>query len=149
MAAIAPKLAPLAVFAILCAQARADQASDALAQLKVIADALSAGNPSEAMSPFDRSCPNYDRLSNDFEGLTNAFRIVNEIDPGDEEDSPDQIKLTVTWTLSLRDLGMNNTEQRRADINVRFVLKGRKWKIVDFTPIAIFDPAPAPSNKKQ
>jgi hypothetical protein len=116
------------------------KASDARSQLEVIATALTTGNPVQAMTPFDKSYPNYDKLSNYFSGLTNAFQIVNEIDVTGEEDTRTETKLTVSWTITLSDLGTNYTEQRQADVNVRLMLKDRKWKIVDFGPIAIFDP---------
>jgi hypothetical protein len=140
MAAIGRKAAAITAFAFLVAQGRADQASEARSQLEVIATALTTGNPVQAMTPFDKSYPNYDKLSNYFGGLTNAFQIVNEIDVTGEEDTSTETKLTVSWTITLSDLGTNYTEQRRADVNVRLMLKDRKWKIVDFEPIAIFDP---------
>jgi hypothetical protein len=133
--------------AFLLAHARADQASEARSQLEVIATALTTGNPVEAMTPFDKSYANYDKLSNYFSGLTNAFQIVNEIDVTGEEDAAAETKLTATWTITLSDLGTHYTEQRRADINARLVLKDRKWKIVDFAPIAIFDPQQKPAPK--
>jgi hypothetical protein len=144
MAAIGHKALMIA-FAFVVAQARADQASDARSQLEVIATALTTGNPAQAMTPFDKSYANYDKLSNYFSGLTGAFQIVNEIDVSDEEDKATETKLTVSWTLTLSDLGTNYTQQRRDDISVRLVLKDRKWKIVDFAPIAIFDPQPKPA----
>lgn len=100
------------------------------------------------MVPFDSSCPNYEKLSNYFEGLTNSFRVENEIDINDEEDAATETKLTVNWTITLTDLGSNYTEQHRADINIRLALKGRKWKIVDFAPIEIFDPQQKPPPAK-
>ena len=121
---------------------RADQAADVHSKLAAIATALTAGNPAEAMSPFDKSYLNYEKLSNYFGGLTNAFQIVNEVDVVDEEDSATESKLTVHWTITLSDLGSNYTERRVGDINARLVLKDRKWKIVDFSPIDIFDPQP-------
>lgn len=149
MAAIARKSALLICFALSVTLARADQSSDARAQLRAIASGLTAGSAVQAMVPFDESCPNYTKLSNDFEGLTNAFRIDNEIDVNDEEDAPSETKLTVIWTITLTDLGTNFTEQRRGTVNIRLVLKGRHWKIVEFAPIEIFDPQqkPPPASK--
>ena len=111
-------------------------------QLEVIAAALTAGNPAEAISPFDKSFANYDKLSNYFGGLTSAFQIVNEVDVTDETDSAAETKVTVNWTITLSDLATNYTERRMGEINVRLVRKNGKWKIADFTPINIFDPQP-------
>ncbi len=141
MAAIVPRSTLLLCFVLFLRYARADQSLDVRTQLRAIAAGLTAGSSAQAMVPFDESCPNYTKLSNDFEGLTNAFRIENEIDVNDEDDAPAETKLTVTWTITLTDLGTSFTEQRRGNINIRLVRKGRKWKIVDFAPIEIFDPA--------
>src|ERR1700761_6462587 len=84
---------------------RGDQPADVRSKLAAIATALTAGNPAEAMVPFDKSYPNYGKLSNYFGGLTNAFQIVNEVDVVDEEDSATESKLTVHWTITLSDLG--------------------------------------------
>ncbi len=128
-------------------QARADQAADARSKLEVIARGLSEGNPADAISPFDKSYPSYDKLSGYFGGLTDAFQIVNEIDVVDERDTDAETTLTVRWTMTLSDLGSNYTERRTGDIQARLVLKGRKWKIVEFAPIEIFDPRPKPWPK--
>ena len=126
---------------------RADQTADVRSQVEAIARGLSAGDPAAAMSPFDKSYAHYDKLSDDFGGLTAAFDIVNNIDVVDEEDTAADSKLSVHWTITLSDLQSHFTEQRAGDINVRLVLKDRKWKIVEFSPIDVFDPQPKPWPK--
>lgn len=126
---------------------RADQASDLRARLEVVARGLSEGNPSDALVPFDKSYADYGKLSNYFAGLTNAYSVVNEIDVTDEDDTPAEIKATVHWIITLSDLGSNYTQRRAGDIHVRLVRKGREWKIVEFSPIDIFDPQPKPWPK--
>jgi hypothetical protein len=126
---------------------RADQASDVRSQVETIARSLSAGDPAAAIAPFDKSYAQYDKLSDDFGGLTSAFEIVNNLDMVDEEDTAAESKLTVHWIITLSDLQSHFTQQRVGDINVRLVLKGRKWKVVDFSPIEVFDPKPQPWPK--
>ena len=119
----------------------ADRAADLRTQLGVIATALGSANPSEAMAPFDKACPNYEKISGYFQALT-AYQIENEVDVKDEQDSGDSSQLTVTWALTLTDLASNRTDHRSDDINVRMLLKKGKWKIVEFSPINIFNPLP-------
>lgn len=126
---------------------RADQASDVRSQVETIARGLSAGDPAAAMAPFDKSYTHYDTLSDYFGGLTSAFEIVNNVDVVDEEDTAAESKLTVHWTITLSDLQSHFTQQRMGDVQVRLVLKNRKWKIVDFSPIEVFDPKPQPWPK--
>jgi len=137
MAAIGVR-AILVLFAL--SALRADQAADARSTLDQVARGLSEGNPADAISPFDKSYGDYDKLSGYFGGLTDAFQIVNEIDVVDERDTERDITLTARWTITLSDLGSNYTERRVGDIQVRLLLKNRKWKIVEFLPIDIFDP---------
>lgn len=147
MAVTGRRAAGIALVAVSLAQVRADQASEARSQLQAIAAGLTGGDAAAAMMPFDGSCANYEKLSNYFDGLTSAFQVANEIDVVDEQDAAAETKLTVNWTITLIDLGTDYSERRRSDINVRLVLKGRKWKIVDFAPIEIFDPAQKPASK--
>jgi len=124
----------------------ADRAADVRSQISTIATALTAGNPADAMTPFDKSFPNYEKLSNYFQGL-NAFTTNSEVDVTDEEDAADETKVTIHWTLTLNDLGSNATERRSSDIDVRLVPRNGKWKIVDFSPISIFDPNAGPAKR--
>jgi Tfp pilus assembly protein PilW len=127
--------------------ARADQAASVRSAVEEVAVGLSAGNPAEAMTAFDKSYRNYDKLSSYFDGLTSAFRIVNEVDVVAETDAASETKITVHWTITLTDLGTNYTERREGDIDARLVVKERKWKIVDFAPIGVFDPQSKPPSK--
>ncbi len=119
---------------------RADRAADIRAQLSYVATSLTAGNATDAMGPFDKSFSNYNKLSSYFQGLSAAFQVDNEVDVIDEQDMDASSNLTITWTLTLTDLGTDATERRTQDINVRLVLKDGKWKIVDFSPISLFNP---------
>jgi hypothetical protein len=135
------------LLALPLAQVHADQASDARSQVEVIATGLSAGDPAAAISPFDKSYAQYDKLNDYFGGLTSAFEIVNNLDIVNEDDTAAESKLTVHWTITLSDLQSHFTQQRVGDIHVRLVSKDRKWKIVDFSPIEVFDPKPQPWPK--
>lgn len=119
---------------------RADQAQDIRARISQIATALTAGNPAEAMAPFDKSYPDYAKLSSYFAGLTSAFQVENEVSVTDEEDAPTESKVTIDWSLTLTDLGTNATIQRTAVITAKLVRQGREWRIIAFAPIEIFNP---------
>ncbi len=124
----------------------ADRAGDVLAQISSVGTALTSGDATEAMEPFDKSFVNYDKLSGYFEGLSN-YQVENEVDVTDEQDTDTGTTLTITWTLTLTDPSTNHSEGRTADINVRLVSRGGKWKIVDFSPIDIFNPLQKRTSK--
>lgn len=117
------------------------QSAQARAVLGSVADALTAGNAADAIAHFDKAFPKYDALSNDLNGLVNAFYISSEIEVLDEDDAPAETKLTVRWAITLTDLQSYYTEDRSAELAVRLVRKGEKWRIVGLSPISLFDPA--------
>jgi hypothetical protein len=142
MAAIGRSISTLLLLAA-AAPLWADQSTDVRAQISQIATALTTGNAADAMTPFDKSFSDYERLRRFFQGL-NAFQVNSEVDVVDEQDTETATTLTVNWTLTLTDLSSNFTERRNGDINVRLIRKDKKWKIVEFSPIDLFDPQQKP-----
>jgi hypothetical protein len=147
MAVIGPKeFAKLAISAIaLCTTLYADRAADVRAQLGHVASALTAGDPADAMAPFDKSFAEYDKLKGYFQGLT-GFQIENEINVLDEQDTDTSAELAANWTLTLANPATKSTEHRSSDVNLRLALKGGKWKIVDFAPVELFNPLRKPPS---
>jgi hypothetical protein len=117
-----------------------DRASDALAQIGYVATALTAGNAADAMTPFDKSYPEFSTLEGYFNGLAHAFQLGNEVDVIDQQDSTQETRLVVNWTLTLTDLATNYEDRRTGEMNITLKNKGGKWRIVDFRPISIFNP---------
>lgn len=92
------------------------------------------------MTPFDRSFADYEKLRGYFGGLTGAFQLVNQLEVTEEEDSAKDAQLTIEWTLTLSDSQTGYAETRNATVHVRLAEKDGKWKIVEFSPITLFDP---------
>jgi hypothetical protein len=129
-----------AIFALTC-QAQGNQ--DLRNRLSDISTALSAGNASNAMEPFDKSFDGYQKLSDYFVALTNAYQVATEVEVTDEQKTDDGINLSVHWTLHLTDAG-KNTENRSADLTLQWVRKKGKWKITNLTPLDLFNPQQRP-----
>ena len=142
MAAIARK-APLVTAALLLLSGSpllADRAGDIRSQISYVATSLASGSAADALGPFDKSYASYEKLSGYFQGLT-VFQIQNEVDVTDEDDTSEtESKVTISWAMTLTDPTIDRTDRRTAEINVRVLLKGGKWKIVEFSPIDIFNP---------
>ncbi len=125
---------------------RADRASDVRAPITYVASALGSGNPSDALGPFDKSCKDYQQLRDYFQGLTTAFDVTSEVEILDEQDEEAETKLLVNWTLTLTnarsasDSMASSSDRRSANITIRLARKKGKWKIVDFSPIDVFNP---------
>ena len=137
MAAIARRILLAAV--VSAAALAADQAHDVLRAINHVATALTGGNPADAMIPFDKSCPNYTSLQDDFIGLTDGYQLSNEADVTDEADSPTETTLTLQWTLSLENKSTGENLTRKAEIHVRLRNESGKWKIVGFSPADFFN----------
>jgi hypothetical protein len=115
------------------------------AQVSSVASALAAGNPADAMTAFDKSFPAYEKLRGYFSGLTSAFQLTSQLEVTAEQDSSEEATMTIEWTLTLTDAQTGSATNRNATIQVRLVPKGGKWKIVEFSPIELFDPRPGRS----
>jgi hypothetical protein len=119
----------------------ADRAAEALATVNYIATALSDDNATDAMTPFDKSCPDYDKLSDYFTGLTDRALVTSQVRVLEEHDTDDATDLVVQWNLDLSNKGMAGiTEDRTGELRVHLVKKKGKWKITSLSPISFFDP---------
>jgi hypothetical protein len=132
--------AALATISLSALQLYADQSHDVLAKINYVAAALAAGNAIDAMTPFDRSFANYVKLRDYFSGLTDSSQLVNEVDVTDEQDSATESNVTAAWTLTLTNKTTLQTERRSGEIHIRLTLQNGKWKIVDFSPLDLFNP---------
>ena len=136
MAAIGPSsLVCLLALAAACRGAETPRA-----QVSYVASALTAGNAADAMTPFDKSFPAFEKLRGYFSGLTGAFQLTNQLEVTEEQDADEEATLTLEWTLTLTDAQTGYTTNRNATIHARLVPKGGKWKIVEFSPIELFNP---------
>ena len=127
------------VLAALAMVASADQPQETLAVVHHLAAALTNGNPADAIADFDKSFKDYAKVRDYFSALTDSFQLANEADLVDEQDEQDATVLNLRWTLSTMD---SNNVTRRHTEQVRVKLKQIKdsWKIVEFTPIDLFNP---------
>jgi hypothetical protein len=118
----------------------ADQAHDVLQVINHVTTALSASDPADAMAPFDKSFPDYNKLSAYFSNLTSSYAIGNEADVVEETDSDAETKLLLDWTLTLENENSGASLRRHGQVEVRLVRKGGRWKIVELAPLDLFDP---------
>ena len=123
---------------------KADQPADVRSVLNDVAGALTASNPADAMTRYSKSFADYDKLRDYFISLTAAFSIVNEVDVLDEKDTAMDSTATVRWTITLANASVSgNSIQRSGEIHLRILQEKRKWRIIEFSPIDLFDPSKA------
>jgi len=121
------------------AQQHSPPSSDARAEVTAVAEALTSGDPAAAMTHFDKSYRDYEKLRLYFEGLS-AFQVENQLDITDEEDTDSSVSLTITWEITLTDSETDRSRQRTGDVHVKLVPVTSKWRIVEFSPLDIFNP---------
>ncbi len=105
-----------------------------------VANALSGGNAEQAMEGFSKKCTNYQKLSGDFQTLTNAYLVTNRVQFIDEEVTATAATVKVHWEMSVTTKGAEYNTNRDADLTFKLVREGKHWRIVELTPIDIFDP---------
>jgi len=138
----------LASSTVVCQPLLADKSDDVRARVGYFANALSAGEPADAMSVFDKSFAKYEAMRENIEGLTNGFDLNNEVDVTTEESTDGSTKLTLNWTLTLTNRFSNEAERRNGEVTVTFAQKNGKWMIADLAPIDFFSPLKKPIHKR-
>ncbi len=119
---------------------RADDSADVHAVIGAVGEALSSGDPALAMSWFSKSCPDYQKLSDDFTALGDAYFVENEVDFTDEDVRPPTATVTVQWTMTLTTRQTGFTKNRKAELTFKMYREGKHWRITSISSIGIFDP---------
>ena len=138
-----PAIAPSRLAGLLLALAAtvSDQQSVAVRrQLGNVAIALSDRRVELAMDSFDKSFDGYSQLRTYFNGLVEAYAVVNELDVLDEDITGNEATLTVHWTLTLSDRVSGVSENREQDVTIKLSMKKQGWRIVDLSPLEFFNP---------
>ena len=132
----------LIAIALLCTAlpSRADRASDVRSEVAYVASALASGNPTDALTRFDKSMPDYDKLRDYFDGLTSSYDIASEVEVAEEEDGETETTLKVNWSLTLSDRVNSNSTRQTTEATMRWKQIKKKWRIVSFTPVEMFNP---------
>ena len=133
--------------------ARADSAQQVWDLFGDMAAALSAGNPQQFLTAFNKTMPGYNRLSVDVNALTNEFEIQNSVDFNKNEGDDQKRTVEADWLMTLRPVQNLNLRDPRAEVlataarekvlKCSLVKQGRKWKIDSLEPADFFAP-PAP-----
>jgi len=127
MAAIARR----ALLALFFAPAEAELRS----VLASMAADLSEGNVSAFLSAFSKSFPARDELRLELTGLTAAYDLNSSV----QIQSADDTSLKADWYLAGRARSDNAIAfQRREVLSITFRQEGKSWRIVELTPINIF-----------
>ena len=123
---------------------RAWKPNDVRAVLAYVSSALANGNPSDALTVFAKDCPGFNKLVEYFSALTRSYGIASEVEITDETNSGNEIEVEANWILTLTSLTTQISNRRSQKVRIHFRDEGpagrKNWKIVEFSPIDLFDP---------
>lgn len=128
----------------------AGRSEDVMAVITYVATALTAGNPDDALLPFDPALPGLSTLAGYFEALCTEVTLHTDVDLLEETGSDTESNVLLRWTLDLRERMSNEElERREREVRVHFVpaaakAKYGRWKIAAFGDIELFNPSLQP-----
>jgi hypothetical protein len=130
---------------------RADDGQEIWEVLTDMASALSEGNASSFLRPFDRAMPGYEMLKANVTALLGQYKVQSSIEPVSDEAGSTGHALEFDWLMQIveQEDGVNAI-RRRDRVRCRMVKQGKRWRIVSFEPLAFFAPPEpgAPSGSK-
>ena len=119
----------------------ADSAREVLDLVADLASALSAGNVSLFLKPFDPKMPGYAKLRENVTGLIAQGEVQSLSDPLEDEGDDRRRVVQFNWTLRLARGPQSASFARREQVVKCTVEKqGGKWRIVELAPIEFFAP---------
>jgi hypothetical protein len=109
-------------------------------EFKVIADLanyLSQGNGPGVMDAFNKSMPDYQRISDNVFAMVAQADVTCTIDPVEQKGNV----IEVDWFLKLNSKSDEGpTERRQMTVKLTIEKVGKKWKIKAIDPPSILDP---------
>jgi hypothetical protein len=118
-----------------------DEAREIWDVLTRLAAALSQGNLTEFLEPFDRSMAGYQILEANAWALLRQYEVQSSIELLRQESGGAARTVELDWFLQLeeqRDAGA--VTRRRERVHCRLEKRGKKWKITGIDPVAFFAP---------
>jgi hypothetical protein len=129
---------------------RADSAQQVWDLFGGMAASLSAANPQEFLTAFDKTMPGYQKLSDNVTALVHEFEIQSSVEFDKNEGDDQKRVVEAEWLMILRPLQNSNLTQPHSEVLAsdrrEQVLKctvakqGRKWKMVALEPVEFFAP---------
>jgi hypothetical protein len=125
---------------LLCLLALAEPSS-LLELFASMAQALSAGNPTDFLAPFDRRMPDYRKLETQIFALLNQAEVTSSVELLQDQGDDQRRRVELDWILEIRsDLPAGPSERRRQLLKAVLTRQGKSWKIVSLEPLSFFAP---------
>ena len=117
------------------------EASSLLDLFASMAQALSAGNPSDFLAPFERSMPGYQKLESQVFALLSQAEVASSVELVQDQGDDQRRRVELDWILEIRShLPAGPSEHRRQLLKARLARRGKSWKIVSLEPLSFFAP---------
>jgi hypothetical protein len=117
------------------------EASSLLDLFASMAQALSAGNPSDFLAPFERSMPGYRKLESQVFALLSQAEVASSVELVQDQGDDQRRRVELDWILEIRShLPAGPSERRRQLLKAALTRRGKSWKIVSLEPLSFFAP---------
>ena len=117
------------------------EASSLLDLFASMAQALSAGNPSDFLAPFERSMPGYRKLESQVFALLSQAEVASSVELVQDQGDDQRRRVELDWILEIRShLPAGPSEHRRQLLKAGLTRRGKSWKIVSLEPLSFFAP---------
>jgi hypothetical protein len=117
------------------------EASSLLDLFASMAQALSAGNPSDFLAPFERSMPGYRKLESQVFALLSQAEVASSVELVQDQGDDQRRRVELDWILEIRShLPAGPSEHRRQLLKAALTRRGKSWKIVSLEPLSFFAP---------
>lgn len=124
----------------LAACLRANSEKDVRDLIASAAGALSAGKADLFLDAFDPSMPGFDKLRYNVVGITSQADVSCSIEVLSNEGDDSARTATLDWILTLEHKDGNaGSTRRQKRVTCRFKKTGKKWRIVSFDPLDLFE----------
>jgi len=119
----------------------ADPAREVLDLVADAAGSLSAGDAAEFLKAFDPAMKGFAKLRENVAGLIAQGDVESFIDPLEDEGDDRRRDVQLQWTLAMhRGQEATSFTRREQVVKCRVEKQGKKWRIVELSPIEFFAP---------
>ena len=109
--------------------------------LGFLAEALSTASAPMFLEHIDRGFPDYDRFRRNIYALVEQWDVATSMEPLGVKGGDRERQAEVDWFLELRAKSPSNKLIRRREIvRLKLVRSGKRWKVADLSPVALFSP---------
>lgn len=118
----------------------AEMPRDAFEAVNEMAASMSEADAGGFLSYIDKSCPCHDELRDRVFVVAEHYLVESAIRVVDSEEADGVVTAKLSWMVKIRrEKAENPISAREVEVTVKMVKRGKKWKVIAFDPVTLFD----------